>query len=123
MNVFAALISPPVLPAAFRTSERDKPPRRDYRTVNPGDERYARKLWKLPKVANPWGLTPHQALILQHLSAGHSNAEIGEALGLNVKTVEAHVANAYERMQATETAMVNRVRAAVLWDRHTRPAA
>lgn len=79
--------------------------------------RKARKRLNLPDFPNPFGLSAHQAQIVQCISTGMSNAEIGESLGLHVKTVESQITVAYLRMQVRSGVEVNRVRAAVLWDR------
>jgi DNA-binding NarL/FixJ family response regulator len=119
MDWTGGLIEPPRIPALPAKSRKpNRPP--SLRVHSPHK---AQKLRGLPEVATPWGLTPHQVLIVRHLADGLSNEQIGKALGLNIKTVEVHVANLYERMQAVETALINRVRAAVLWDRFTRKAA
>lgn len=84
------------------------------------DPKKARKLYGLPSTPTPWGLTPHQVLVMGHLADGLTNDEIGRAVGLHAKTVEIHVKNAYDRMQPHCPKAINRVRAALMWDRHTR---
>jgi len=41
---------------------------------------------ELPSVA----LTPRQTEVVQHLAEGKANKEVAAALGISVKTVEAH---------------------------------
>lgn len=65
----------------------------------------------LPTIVNPWGLSPSQAAVMQHVVEGRSNQEIADAMVITLKTVEKHRALALEKMEATST------RAAVLWDR------
>lgn len=117
MNVFAALIDPPAIHVPAGVVKR-KAARRVPKC--PGDPRYTRKLYDLPQIANPWDLTPHQAEMLRLAVLGLSNHEIATKLGLKVKTVDIHFTNLYGRMEAVEPEPVNRVRAAVLWDRFTR---
>lgn len=73
----------------------------------------------LPVVDNPWGLTPVQAAIVTAIAAGEGASEIASRLDISPKTVEVHLQNAKERVEAHEGSPVNRVRMAVLWDRFT----
>ena len=114
MNVFAALISPPVLRGIPKQRKPNRHPSLRVRTPEK-----AQKIRGLPVVDTPWDLTPHQVLILRHLSEGLSNEEIAGAIGLKPKTVEIHVHNLYDRMQAHVAAPMNRVRAALMWERFT----
>lgn len=110
MNFFAGLIDRPATnpePKSSKPKRESKPQMRQ-------------KLHGVPAVVNPWHLTPHQAFIMGYLALGLGNQEIADRVGLKVKTVELHTRNAYERMQVIELGVINRVRAAVLWDRFTR---
>jgi DNA-binding CsgD family transcriptional regulator len=46
------------------------------------------------------GLTQREVEVLRLISAGHSNAEIGERLVLSVRTVERHITNLYAKIGA-----------------------
>lgn len=120
MNVWGQLIE---RPAVLIQHRRDPAPRNRDRRNEPKRPERARKLHNLPKVQTPWSLNPHQALCMPLMAAGLTNGEIAAKLGVGIKSVEAHLAGAYDRMQEVEDIPINRVRAAVLWDRHTRPGA
>jgi DNA-binding CsgD family transcriptional regulator len=48
----------------------------------------------------PAGLTPREADVLRLIAAGHSNQEVADALHLSVRTVERHIANLYDKIDA-----------------------
>lgn len=60
--------------------------------------------------ADPWSLRPRQREILARLAEHGSNKQAARELGISLRTVEAHLVDAYRRMQAP-----NRVRAVALW--------
>lgn len=57
-------------------------------------------------------LSPRQFEIARLLAAGLTQAEVADALGIHVRTVEVHVARLRQKMRATTTAQaVSRARA------------
>ena len=53
-------------------------------------------------------LTPRERLVVQLISEGHSNKEIGAILNLSVKTIESHRATAVRKLNVTSTAAIVR---------------
>jgi DNA-binding NarL/FixJ family response regulator len=53
-------------------------------------------------------LTPRERLVVQLISEGHSNKEIGNILNLSVKTIESHRATAMRKLNVTSTAAIVR---------------
>jgi len=53
-------------------------------------------------------LTPRERLVVQLISDGHSNKEIGTILNLSVKTIESHRATAMRKLNVTSTAAIVR---------------
>jgi len=53
-------------------------------------------------------LTPRERLVVQLISEGHSNKEIGAILNLSVKTIESHRATAMRKLNVTSTAAIVR---------------
>jgi DNA-binding NarL/FixJ family response regulator len=53
-------------------------------------------------------LTPRERLVIQLISEGHSNKEIGAILNLSVKTIESHRATAMRKLNVTSTAAIVR---------------
>lgn len=49
-------------------------------------------------VTDPWDLTPTELEILRFLAKGLTNAEVGEVLTLEVRTVRRHLARLYRKM-------------------------
>jgi DNA-binding NarL/FixJ family response regulator len=49
-------------------------------------------------------LTGRQHEVLRGIAAGRSDAEIADALGIGVRTVETHVANVYARLDVANRA-------------------
>ena len=45
------------------------------------------------------GLTPREREVLQHIARGYLYKEIGQRLGISVKTVEAHVSAVLRKLQ------------------------
>lgn len=58
-------------------------------------------------------ITPRESIVLRLIAWGHSNKEIAARLGLSVKTVEAHKANAMRKLGLGGRADL--VRRAVTW--------
>ncbi|MCD2191763.1 LuxR C-terminal-related transcriptional regulator [Actinomycetospora soli] len=66
-------------------------------------------------------LSPRERDVLQLIAEGRSNSGIGEALCLSARTVEAHIANLFTRLDLTNTDRDNRrVLAALRWLQATR---
>ena len=59
-------------------------------------------------------LTTRQQDVLALLAWGQTDLQVAEALALRVSTIRTHVSNVLRKLKVE-----NRVRAAVLWDRHT----
>ncbi len=53
-------------------------------------------------------LTARERLVVQLISEGHSNKEIGTILNLSVKTIESHRATAMRKLNVTSTAAIVR---------------
>jgi DNA-binding NarL/FixJ family response regulator len=53
-------------------------------------------------------LTPRERLVVQLISEGNSNKEIGAILNLSVKTIESHRATAMRKLNVTSTAAIVR---------------
>jgi DNA-binding CsgD family transcriptional regulator len=51
-----------------------------------------------PEALNSLGLSPRENAVLAHVANGHSNAEVARALGISMRTVEAHVFRICERL-------------------------
>lgn len=117
-NLFAGLMTPPEISRIYlrKDTRRNRGPR-GRATVAPEK---APKLRDLPQVDTPWSLSPHQVLMVRLMASGMANKEISAETGVGLKTIEAHLGSAYLRMSAVEGGEVNRVRAAVLWDRFAR---
>jgi DNA-binding NarL/FixJ family response regulator len=64
---------------------------------------------------NPWNLTPRQTEILDALVEVGCNKLVARQLGVNVRTLETHMARAFARMQ-----IKNRMVAVIAWDRYRR---
>ena len=63
------------------------------------------------------GLTRQELRVLRQLSAGSTNADIGEALGLRSSTVKSHLSNAFRKLGAYDREdAVHRARAAGVLD-------
>lgn len=67
----------------------------------------ARKFWnyfqsiqsKPPqKKENPWGLTPAEFEVLRYVAKGLSNAEVGQVMTLERRTVRTHLSHIYRKM-------------------------
>ena len=67
----------------------------------------ARKFWnyfqsiqaKPPeKKDNPWGLTPLEFEVLRYVAKGLSNAEVGQVMELERRTVRTHLSHIYKKM-------------------------
>jgi DNA-binding NarL/FixJ family response regulator len=67
----------------------------------------ARKFWnyfqsiqgKPPeKKDNPWGLTPTEFEVLRYVAKGLSNAEVGQVMTLERRTVRTHLSHIYKKM-------------------------
>ncbi len=67
----------------------------------------ARKFWnyfqsiqsKPPeKKENPWGLTPTEFEVLRYVAKGLSNAEVGQVMTLERRTVRTHLSHIYRKM-------------------------
>jgi len=54
-------------------------------------------------------LTPRQREILKMIGMGHTNREIGEALGISVRTVEVHRFNLMRRLNVRNVAQLLRL--------------
>ena len=53
-------------------------------------------------------LTPRQREILRMIAMGHTNREIGESLGISVRTVEVHRFNLMRRLNVRNVAQLLR---------------
>ena len=53
----------------------------------------------LTRVRRPPSVSEREKQVLRMMAVGHSNKEIGEALGITIKTVEVHKANAMRKLQ------------------------
>lgn len=73
-------------------------------------ERFDARLDSALRPSPPIGsaLTSREAEVLALLAAGHTNAEIGGALALSVRTVERHLQNAYARLNLRNRAEATR---------------
>jgi DNA-binding NarL/FixJ family response regulator len=67
----------------------------------------ARKFWNYfhsvqsrppEKKENPWGLTPTEFEVLRYVAKGLSNAEVGEVMTLERRTVRTHLSHIYRKM-------------------------
>lgn len=67
---------------------------------------------------NPWGLTAAQAAVVQATVDQGCNKAAARSLGLSIKTVEAHLTSARNKMRER-----NRIRMVILWDRWAREEA
>ena len=57
-----------------------------------------------------FGLTPRERQVIQALTQGYTNKEIGNALGITEPTVKAHIKHIMEKMKcSTRTAIVSRL--------------
>lgn len=64
---------------------------------------------------NPWNLTPPQCATLDAMSRGDTAKVTAKKLGVSYRTLESHMHSAMTKMDVP-----NRLRAHLLWDRHTR---
>ena len=53
---------------------------------------------RAPAPQNPWGLTPEELQVLQYVARGLSNAEVGEVMALQRRTVRTHLSHVYKKM-------------------------
>lgn len=121
MNVFTELARQIVdRPGAVKQGEVGVTVRQQQRPGTHPDRR--RKLRECPELCNPWNLTPPQCAVMKIMVHGHGNKTIAARLGISVKTVEVHLSLIYARiaasMQDRGDMPINRVTAAILWDRH-----
>jgi two-component system, NarL family, response regulator DegU len=67
----------------------------------------ARKFWNYfqslqarppEKKENPWGLTPLEFEVLRYVAKGLSNAEVGQVMTLERRTVRTHLSHIYKKM-------------------------
>lgn len=67
----------------------------------------ARKFWNYfqslqanppDKQENPWGLTPTEFEVLRYVAKGLSNAEVGQVMTLERRTVRTHLSHIYRKM-------------------------
>jgi DNA-binding NarL/FixJ family response regulator len=67
----------------------------------------ARKFWNYfqaiqarppEKKDNPWGLTPTEFEVLRYVAKGLSNAEVGQVMTLERRTVRTHLSHIYRKM-------------------------
>ena len=67
----------------------------------------ARKFWNYfqsiqakpaQKPENPWGLTPTEFDVLRYVAKGLSNAEVGQVMTLERRTVRTHLSHIYRKM-------------------------
>jgi DNA-binding NarL/FixJ family response regulator len=66
----------------------------------------ARRFWnyfqslqtKPPEKSNPWGLTPEELEVLRYVAKGLSNAEVGQVLSLERRTVRTHLSHIYRKL-------------------------
>ncbi len=66
----------------------------------------ARRFWnyfqsiqaKSPEQQNPWGLTPAEFDVLRYVAKGLSNAEVGQVMTLERRTVRTHLSHIYRKM-------------------------
>lgn len=66
----------------------------------------ARRFWnyfhsvqaKPAKADNPWGLTPVEFEILRYVAKGLSNAEVGQVMTIERRTVRTHLSHLYKKM-------------------------
>lgn len=65
-------------------------------------------------MSDPWGLTPRQRDVLNALVSTGCNKRVARELGMELKTVEGHMCQIRRAMG------VNRVLAALWWDRWKR---
>lgn len=56
-----------------------------------------------------YSLTPRELEVLGHVADGKTNQEIADALGISVKTVEAHRARVFKKLGAKNAAQVVRI--------------
>jgi DNA-binding NarL/FixJ family response regulator len=50
------------------------------------------------KAENPWGLTPLEFEVLRYVAKGLSNAEVGQVMTLERRTVRTHLSHIYRKM-------------------------
>ena len=105
MNMFDALVRP--IPTSHvmleqPKKERPKPIARPQRDLS-------------SYIANPWGLSPMQCLVMAGQINGLSRKEIGRLNGISPATVHEHVNRVRTRMGVDTS-----IHAAVLWDRFVR---
>ncbi len=66
----------------------------------------ARRFWnyfqavqaKKQSVENPWGLTPLEFDVLRYVAKGLSNAEVGQVMAIERRTVKTHLGHIYRKM-------------------------
>lgn len=59
---------------------------------------------KLSRIAESWGLTEQQTLVLRHLATGAANKEVAQALECHVRTIEDHVGRILRRANVSSRA-------------------
>jgi DNA-binding NarL/FixJ family response regulator len=64
-------------------------------------------------------LTDREREVLERMAAGDSNTQIGQRLFLSPGAVSKHVANVFMKLGMTPTDENRRVRAVLVWLRHT----
>lgn len=106
VNVWGRLVER-ALPSQFVA------PKRHAHTAK-GERKAARKRRAI-EYANPWNLTPAQALCLTAITECYTVAAVAQALGIKPNTAELHLTHARRKM-ACETTL----EAALWWDRWMR---
>lgn len=51
-----------------------------------------------PQPTDPWGLTPQERQVLQFVAKGLSNAEVGDVMEIEKRTVKTHLSHIYRKM-------------------------
>lgn len=111
MNVFAELTRD----LKFRPGDVIEEPRPLPRERKERKAAEVRSTSSLPKVANPWKLSPVQCEILRQIVEGGQAKTIGASLSISHKTVEIHIARMKVKMEVPSS-----LQAALLWDRQQR---
>jgi len=79
------------------------------RAVNSAEQQRSSKALVADLAARFANLTPREHEVMDMVTAGQSNKEIANALGVSAKTVEAHRARVMEKMQASSLAELVRM--------------